>query len=203
MAGLRQSVHQGTPAELGRDTLPVTPPDVVALLHQMGSPESTLADIPLSATRETGMVCFSCGRSGHGVSRCSRVDTTFPFVPPGWSVDFRGRSISGSVAHGSAEKSRLIRAGGSASRISNTSSSNDPGGGEFATPNKQNKPTWVSPVVHHGLPSRSHNLRNCSGVRESRSEPSPAGPAIFEAAVNDIQIDLCCRRPIFLKFREI
>ena len=35
------------------------------------------------------MVCFSCGRSGHGVSRCSRVDTAFPFLPPGWLVDFR------------------------------------------------------------------------------------------------------------------
>ena len=33
------------------------------------------------------MVCFSCGRPGHGVvNRCSRVDTLFPFLPPGWSV---------------------------------------------------------------------------------------------------------------------
>ena len=34
-------------------------------------------------------VCFSCGRQGHGVNRCSRVDTSFPFLPPGWSVDVR------------------------------------------------------------------------------------------------------------------
>ena len=30
------------------------------------------------------LVCdgvFLCGRSGHGVNRCSRVDTSFPFVP--------------------------------------------------------------------------------------------------------------------------
>ena len=26
---------------------------------------------------------------GHGVSRCSRVDTLFPFLTPGWSVAFR------------------------------------------------------------------------------------------------------------------
>ena len=58
MAGLRQSVHQGIPAELGRDTPPVAPPEVVALLHQMGSPESKLTDIPSSGTRGTGMVCF-------------------------------------------------------------------------------------------------------------------------------------------------
>ena len=33
--------------------------------------------------------CFSCGRQGHGVNRCSQVDTSFPFLPPGWSVDVR------------------------------------------------------------------------------------------------------------------
>ena len=35
------------------------------------------------------MVCFSCGRPGHGVNRCSRVDTSFPYLPQGWSVDVR------------------------------------------------------------------------------------------------------------------
>ena len=34
-------------------------------------------------------VCFSCGRPGHGVNRRSRVDTSFPFLPHGWSVDIR------------------------------------------------------------------------------------------------------------------
>ena len=34
-------------------------------------------------------VCFSCGRPGHGVNRCSQVDTTFPFLLQGWSVDIR------------------------------------------------------------------------------------------------------------------
>ena len=32
------------------------------------------------------MVCFLCGHPGHGVNRCSRVDISFPFLPPGWSV---------------------------------------------------------------------------------------------------------------------
>ena len=31
--------------------------------------------------------CFSCGLHGHGVNRCSRLDITFPYVLPGWSVD--------------------------------------------------------------------------------------------------------------------
>ena len=34
-------------------------------------------------------VCFSCGRQGHGVNRCSQINTSFPFLPPGWSVDVR------------------------------------------------------------------------------------------------------------------
>ena len=38
---------------------------------------------------EQVMVCFSCGRPGHWVNRCSRVDTSFPFLPQGWSVDVR------------------------------------------------------------------------------------------------------------------
>ena len=34
-------------------------------------------------------MCFSCGRQGHGVNRCSQMNTSFPFLPPGWSVDVR------------------------------------------------------------------------------------------------------------------
>ena len=36
-----------------------------------------------------GPMCFSCGRQGHGVNRCSQVDTSFPFLPPGWAVFVR------------------------------------------------------------------------------------------------------------------
>ena len=41
------------------------------------------------SVKEWVRVCFSCGRRGHGVNRCSQVDTSFPFLPPGWSVDVR------------------------------------------------------------------------------------------------------------------
>ena len=41
------------------------------------------------SVKEWVRVCFSCGRQGHGVNRCSQVDTSFPFLPPGWSVDAR------------------------------------------------------------------------------------------------------------------
>ena len=33
--------------------------------------------------------CFSCGQQGHGVTRCSRMDVSFHFLLPGWSVDMR------------------------------------------------------------------------------------------------------------------
>ena len=38
---------------------------------------------------ERARVCFSCGRPGHGVNRCSWVDTSFPFLAQGWSMDVR------------------------------------------------------------------------------------------------------------------
>ena len=33
--------------------------------------------------------CFSCGLFGHGVNQCTRLDRSFPFKRPGWSVDVR------------------------------------------------------------------------------------------------------------------
>ena len=39
------------------------------------------------SVKEWVRVCFSCGRQGHGVNRGSQVETSFPFLPPGWSVD--------------------------------------------------------------------------------------------------------------------
>ena len=70
VAALRPSVHRGIPAELD----PVALPGVGALLRHMDLPENTLRDIPSSGMRGIDMVCFTCSRSGHGVSRCSRVD---------------------------------------------------------------------------------------------------------------------------------
>ena len=34
-------------------------------------------------------VCFSGERQGHGLNRCSQMNTSFPFLPPGWLVDVR------------------------------------------------------------------------------------------------------------------
>ena len=34
-----------------------------------------------------GPMCFSCGCEGHEINRCSRMNTAFPFLPSGWSVN--------------------------------------------------------------------------------------------------------------------
>ena len=77
------------------------------------------------------MVCFSCGWSGHGVSRCPRIDIDFPFLLPGWLVEHRAGLAEENAGMASVGKRRLIRegGGGSASRISDTSRFTDPGGG--------------------------------------------------------------------------
>ena len=31
--------------------------------------------------------CFSCRFLGHGVNRCTRLDRSFPYITPGWSVN--------------------------------------------------------------------------------------------------------------------
>ena len=62
------------------------PPDVEATLPSV-VPEVGIAG--RSQLSEVEQVCFSCGRPGHGVNICSRVDTSFPFLPQGWSVDVR------------------------------------------------------------------------------------------------------------------
>ena len=33
------------------------------------------------------MKCFSCGQSGHSTTRCSKLDVSFPFIPPGWKAE--------------------------------------------------------------------------------------------------------------------
>ena len=38
------------------------------------------------------MKCFSCGKSGHGATRCPTLDITFPFILPGWKAV---KSLSG------------------------------------------------------------------------------------------------------------
>ena len=58
------------------------------LISVLAGPEST-PNLSLKKTEGMTMVCFSCGRSGHGVSRCLQIDASFPFLLPGWSIELR------------------------------------------------------------------------------------------------------------------
>ena len=42
----------------------------------------------MNGERDRGQ-CFSCGFLGHGVNRCPRLNRSFPYIRPGWSVDMR------------------------------------------------------------------------------------------------------------------
>ena len=72
--------------------------------------------------------CFSCGKTGHGATRCPTLDVTFPFILPGvegqedfdWLLDDIAK-VGG--------KRRLIRREGFASWISKNARPHDPGGG--------------------------------------------------------------------------
>ena len=35
----------------------------------------------------TDVVCFSCGKSGHTVTRCPNLNEAFPFLQPGWRTE--------------------------------------------------------------------------------------------------------------------
>ena len=81
-------------------------------------------------------VCFSCGRQGHGVNRCSQVDTSFPFLPLGWSVDVRNGQYRATRIEGTEL--------GSASRIIGDQGSTDAGGGVGSS--RRRPPSWQLPV---------------------------------------------------------
>ena len=86
-----------------------------------------------------GVVCFSCGKSGHAATRCPNLDESFPLMQPGWRTEKTpgGGGVQYDPTPGDARptedgKRRLIRGEGFASRVSGTVRPQDPGGG--ATP---------------------------------------------------------------------
>ena len=58
VAARRQSVHQGIPAELDPDTLPVALPEDGTLFRHIDISTSTSTNIPSSGMRGTEMVCM-------------------------------------------------------------------------------------------------------------------------------------------------
>ena len=55
--------------------------------------------------------CFSCGLFGHGVNRCPRLDRSFPYKIPGWSVDVRDGQYRASRIRGDEQDLRRGKEG--------------------------------------------------------------------------------------------
>ena len=108
IARLLQTAQEDNPAEVK------VPPDAGARRPSVAPGAGTPGWNQLA-----GDGVLSGGHPGHGVNRCSRVDTSFPFLPRGWSVDIRDgqyRAVWASMAwcvHGtvSAGKRGMVRAG--------------------------------------------------------------------------------------------
>ena len=56
--------------------------------------------VPSSAVPWRRGLCFSCGQQGHGMNRCLRMDVSFPFMLPGWSVNVRNGQYRASQIRG-------------------------------------------------------------------------------------------------------
>ena len=67
----------------------VSPPESVGLekmLRLFLSGQQQIRPPPQRPIRRdwNGVVCFSCGKSGHAATRCLTLDESFPFMMPGW-----------------------------------------------------------------------------------------------------------------------
>ena len=103
-------------------------------------------NLPLSRVVGSEMVCFLCGRSGHGVRLVGRA--------PGWPILCNLASENAGMT--SVGKRRLIRGGGgSYGPCSNASRFTNPGGSSLAASNRTSVPVWAlssaDPRQHRGL----------------------------------------------------
>ena len=71
------------------------------------------------------VLCFSCGKPGHGVTLCPALNETFPFMLPVWKAEKVGHGYVMISPRVSAERRR---GGGSTARISNTTGPQTPWG---------------------------------------------------------------------------
>ena len=71
-----------------RQPAPLSPPEPVGLgnlfrSYLSGQQTSGPQTLQRPIRRDlNGVVCFSCGKSGHGVTRCPALDESFPFMFP-------------------------------------------------------------------------------------------------------------------------
>ena len=87
--------------ELGRGMEKPVPTELESwlqrLLGEVQAPKPGITDLEtLPQSLPPGIlatiVCVSCGKAGHGVGRCPKLNETFPFMLPGWSAEKVGDS---------------------------------------------------------------------------------------------------------------
>ena len=64
--------------------------DIETLLRNLlpGNLAPTMRPRPGPMRRDWAtVVCFSCGKVGHSVTRCPDLNETFPFMLPGWTAE--------------------------------------------------------------------------------------------------------------------
>ena len=108
------------------------------------------------------IVCFSCGKPGHGVGRCPELDETFPYMLPGWSVELGGKG------------GRQIRGEGSAAGISNELRPPDPGGGICLVGSRARMSAPPVDAYDHGSIGEGHVCFPLSQGFVERPVPRPA-----------------------------
>ena len=78
-----QVPQQAPPAQTGHS-------DIESLLQRLlpGTLSPTARTQPGPMRRNwTMLVCFSCGKAGHGATRCPNLDEAFPYMLPRWRVE--------------------------------------------------------------------------------------------------------------------
>ena len=74
-----------------KSTLPVKMgmTDIETLSHN-------LLPVSSSTLRQdwSSALCFSCGKSGHGATRCLALNEAFPFMLPGWKAERAGHGYA-------------------------------------------------------------------------------------------------------------
>ena len=118
IAQLIWAAQEDNPAEVK------VPPDTGTQGPPVAPLPGTSAQSPVLEA-EPVMLCFSYGSPGHGVNRCSRVDTSFPFLPPGWSVAVQDGQYLAVWPGGPMARIQSGNEGWSASRTSGNSGTTD------------------------------------------------------------------------------